>query len=362
MPDIGFIFPTAQTPLWALVWVAALAAAALALRLYERQRARRLAMLVEASLAPRLLPGHSARLRLPLSVLTVLGLAFMLLTFAQPRWGRSWLEVSRSGRDILVILDTSESMNAQNPLPSRLEKARQKIQSLLDLCPGDRFGLIAFAGEAAHQVPLTLDHNYFRAVLDAVSTDTLSIEGSDLASALREAKRVFDEDARKSGETRRHARVILLVTDGEETSGDAMAAAADMKDYAGIYTLGIGDPEGASITYPAWMQRYTRVPEEQRTRISKLDEENLAKLARENGGAYVRVTPDNSDVAFLHGEWEQVQSRAMTGELRFDRVNRYRWPLAAAMACFAAEGLWLALMPLIRKRRMRAEAGGASHA
>ncbi|HQL93194.1 MAG TPA: VWA domain-containing protein [Candidatus Hydrogenedentes bacterium] len=360
--DIQFAFPAAQAPLWISAGLLVTAAAALLLFYSERRRRRRLSLLVDAGLAPRLLEGYTDRLRLPLAVLTVLGVAFLLLALAQPKWGSAWRKTARSGRDVLVLLDTSESMNAQNPLPTRMEKARQKIQSLLDLSPGDRFGLVAFAGEAACQVPLTLDHNYFRTVLDAVSTDTLSIEGSDLAAALREARRMFDEDVQKSGGDQRHARVVLVVTDGEQTSGDALATAAEMRDYAGIYVLGIGTPDGAQITYPAWMQRYARVPEDQRTRLSKLDEENLSRLAKENGGAYARATADNADVAFLHGEWEQVRARALSSELRFNRVNRYRWPLAAAMLCFAAEAVWLALIPVVRARRLRAAGRVAEHA
>lgn len=352
LDHVQFSFPPAQAPLWVVAGVLVLALGVLALRFAEKRRERRLRMMVEAELADRLMPGYDRKFRSPLAWFTLAALVFALLTLAQPRWGRSWVNVSRTGRDIMVLLDTSESMNAQNPLPTRLERARQKVQSLLDLCPGDRFGLIAFSGEATLQSPLTLDHNYFRAVLDAVSTDTITTEGTDITSALREAKKVFEEDVRKSGESRKHARIILVITDGEETAGEAMGLAEKMRDHAGIYVLGVGDPKGATVTFPAWMQRYTSIPEEKRTRLSRLDEEKLAALAKGNGGAYVRITPDNSDVNFLHDEWEQIQAKALSGEMRYNLVNRYRWPLSAMVFFIFAEGVWLAVMPRLRAVRM----------
>jgi Ca-activated chloride channel family protein len=358
--NVQFAFGMSQAPLWIAAALFILAAAIIGLRWSDRRRRARLTALIDASLAPRLLEGYDERVRRPLLWLTVLGLAALLLAFAQPRWGRSWVSVARESRDIMILLDTSESMNAQNPLPTRLERARQKIQSLLDLCPGDRFGLIAFAGEAATEVPLTLDLNYYRAALDSITTDTLSIEGTDITSALREARRVFDEDAKKSGNAGRAARVIILVTDGEQTSGDALAEAEQMKDYASAYVLGIGDPKGATITYPKWMQRYARLSEDQKTHLSRLDEENLKKLATDSGGAYVRISPDDSDVKFIREELEQVQSRAVSDKMRYNLVNRYRWPLGAALFCFIAEGLWVVLMPWIRAYRLRRE--GERHA
>ncbi len=358
--SLEFAFPTGQAPLWCTLALAVLAAAIFGLRWSDRRRRARLTALIDASLAPRLLEGYDERVRRPLTWLALLGLVALLLAFAQPRWGRSWVNVARESRDILVLLDTSESMNAQNPLPTRLERARQKIQSLLDLCPGDRFGLIAFSGEAATEVPLTLDLNYYRAALDSVTTDTLSVEGTDITAALREARRVFDEDAKKSGRAGRSARVIFIVTDGEQTSGDALAEAGQMKDYAEIYVLGIGDPKGATITYPKWMQRYSRLSEDQKTHLSRLDEDNLKKLASDSGGAYARITPDDSDVKFIRDELEQVQSRAVSDKMRYNLVNRYRWPLGAALFCFMAEGFWVTLMPWIRSYRLRRE--GRNHA
>ncbi len=347
-----FAFPMTQLPVWTTIGVVLMACVFVALRYLERRRVKRLHLFIETTLAPRLFAAYDMRARRPLFWLTVVGAFFLLLAFAQPQWGRRWLPVTRTSRDIFVALDVSLSMNAENPAPSRLERARQKIQSLLDKCPADRFGLIVFAGEAAVMCPLTLDHGYFRTILDAVSTDTLSVEGTDITTALQEALDVFEEDARRYPDQDRDNRAIVLISDGEQTAGDASAMARRIASYARMYTIGIGDPQGAVVTFPAWMRQYVRMPDEKLTRLSKLDEDTLTRISVEGGGAYVRITPDNSDVNFIHQELEHLRGLNASDTMRYRMVNRYRWPLMAAWLCFAAEGVWLSALPWLRKRKL----------
>jgi Ca-activated chloride channel family protein len=350
--ELQFAFPWTQAPWWLAAGVAVLAAVIAVLRALERKREARLHNFVDAQLAPRLLVGYDARVRRPLFWLTVAGAAMLLLTLAQPHWGKSWVQVERGSRDIMVLLDTSESMNAENPLPNRLERARQKIKSMLALCPGDRFGLVAFSGGAALQCPLTMDHGYFVSVLGAVDTDTLSEEGTDIAAAFREAEKAFEDDDQGAGGRERESRAILLLSDGEQVTGDGVKAAAEAAGYARIYVIGIGDPKGAEVTFPRWMLQYIRAKDTDKPHFSRLDESTLSKIAVDGGGVYVRSTPDNADVNLLHSELENIAARAVSGDLRFNRVNRYRWPLSLALLCFAGEGLWLAAMPWIRRWRM----------
>jgi Ca-activated chloride channel family protein len=350
-----FSFPVQQAPFRVILGLAVLAAFVFLLYLLEKRRAKRLHRFVDAGLADQLMPGWTPDKRKPLFWFFLLGVLFLMLAAAGPRWGKKWQPVTRVSRDVLVLLDVSLSMEAENPPPSRLIRARQKIESLLERSPADRFGLVAFSGEAATLCPLTLDHGYFRSILDAVSTNTLSTEGSDISAALKEALDVFEQDALRFGTEDGGERVVLILSDGEETAGDALALAGEISRYARIYAIGIGDPEGAVVTFPAWLRQYIRVPDEQLTRVSKLDEENLSKLATKSGGAYVRITPDNSDVAFIQQELKQLRSKMVSGELRFQMTDRYRWPLVIAWLCFFMEGLWLVLLAPMRKRRMRLE-------
>lgn len=340
-------------PLWATAGVAALVVVFFVLRFFDKRHEKQVHRFVDADLADRLILPYSLRSRRPLFWLSFFGILFLLLALAQPHWGKKWAPVTRTSRDILILLDVSGSMDADDMLPSRLIRARQKIQSLLETCPADRFGLILFSGEAAYLCPLTLDQGYFRSILDAVDTDTLSVEGSNLTAALVEARDAFEADAKRFGDSANNTRLILLISDGEETAEDAVAEAHKIAAHAVIYTLGIGDPAGSVVEYPQWMRQHVSVPDQQLTHISKLDEDTLTQIALAAKGAYVRITPDNGDIDFLRGEFDAVRARHTSDTLKFRMINRYRWPLAAAWLCFAAEGLWLSILPILRQRRLR---------
>ncbi len=353
---LEFAFPLRQLHWWLIAAGLTLALVTwLLLRLEARRRAR-MDRFVAASLAPRLLTGYDAALRRPLVWLTVIGCASLALAFAQPHWGQAWQEVYGSSRDVMVLFDVSESMRATNPAPSRLERAKQKVLGMLERMPGDRFGLIAFAGAADLQCPLTMDHAYFRAVLATVDPDSISRKGTDIAGALREAKKVFSETEEKEGYTSPETRAILLISDGEQVSGDAVEAAKEVARYAQIIVMGVGSPEGVEIKAPELMGRYRSGAQGPATHMSKLDEDTLRKIAAEGNGVYTRALADTWDLDQIVQRMDTLSARAMRSDVRFRLVNRYQWPLGAAVLCFAAEGVWLAALPWIRQRRMRRQA------
>lgn len=347
--NFGFALPIEKWYLFVALAVAGLVALALALRALERQRGTRLSRFVELHLAPRLVAGHDPRLRSPLLWLTLFGFLFIILAIAQPHWGQKWEQVTKRSHDILVLLDTSESMRAENPLPNRLVRAKQKIVSILDRTPGDRFGLIAFAGSAELMCPLTLDRGYFRSVLSAVDTDSISLKGTDIAAALEQAIDSFREEDGDDKSTSRDSRAILLISDGEQVSGDAIALAKTASEYAHVFVIGVGDPRGTEITFTDRFGRRATVMSAGEPHLSKLDEETLGKIALEGRGAYVLTTPDNSDVETIYGLIGQLAAYDVSSDVRLQLVNRYQWPLAAAILCFALEGLWLAVLPWLRK-------------
>jgi Ca-activated chloride channel family protein len=353
MMDMTFAFPMKFLLLWIVVTTLAIVALVLTLRMLERRHARRVQVFVDAKLAPRLLGGYHARIRRPLLWLTAIGFAAMALTFAQPHWGSAWLDVRKQSRDIMIVLDTSESMNATNPLPTRLERAKQKISALLEMAPGDRFGIVAYSGNAALQCPLTLDHGYVRAVLNAMNTNVVSEEGTNIAAALSEAVRVFEQEDRESGTSGKSARAILLISDGEQVSGDALAAAEKASEYARIYVIGIGNPEGSQIRMPEYMNRLSRSPNRESIHISKLDEEMLMRVAVGGNGVYARSRADRRDIEDIFNRFDALATRDIAGDIRLQTVNRFQWPLALAIACFAAEGVWIAAMPWWRRRSVR---------
>ncbi len=360
--DIGFAFPLNQLHWWIGCAAAIMAVLVLLLLSFEKQRRVRLLLFAEAHLSPRLLSGFDEKIRRPLFWFTLLGFLFLILTFAQPHWGQAWHKIERQSHDVVVCLDTSESMNAMNPLPSRIERAKQKIVSILQRTAGDRFGLVAFSGDAVSVCPLTVDHGYFKAVLNAIDTDTLSTEGTDIAAALREAVKTFQEEDKRSGDFSRDSRAILLISDGEQVSGDAVKEAENAAKYANVYVIGVGDPNGAEVRYPAWMARSDADAASRKPHISRLDEETLTKIGVVGKGGYIRSTPDNADVDKIYGRIQELAARSVSGDLRMRLVNRYQWPLAFAFLFFLAEGIWLAAVPWIRVLSARREAKGTGNA
>ncbi|MBN2312117.1 MAG: VWA domain-containing protein [Candidatus Hydrogenedentes bacterium] len=358
----AFAFPLSRLHWWLGAALAALALVVVVLRVLEGWRRTRLERFAGAGVVPRLLVGYDERVRRPLFWLTVFGVAFLALALAQPRWGQSWQEVRKYSRDIIICLDTSESMRAVNPLPNRLERAKQKIRSLLERALGDRFGLVAFSGAAALQCPLTMDHGYFRAVLNAVDTDTISMEGTDIAATIREAVRVFEDDERSSGVSTAGSRGILIISDGEQVSGDAVEAAKEASAVARVFVIGVGDPNGAEVEFPEWMSQAADASAVRKPHRSKLDEDTLMRVATEGNGAYIRARVDSWDIEQIYDRFAALSEREVEGDVRYQLVNRYRWPLAAALLCFAGEGLWLVLLPWLRWWRMRRPEGRHGHA
>ena len=356
---IEFIFPLRQLHWWLGLALVVMTLIVFGLRILETRRRTRLHNFVDAGLAPRLLLGYDPSMRRPLFWLTAAGFAFLALTFAQPHWGQAWQEIRQQSHDIIVCMDTSLSMNAVNPAPSRIERAKQKALSILDRTPGDRFALVAFSGAAVLECPLTHDLGYFKSVLNAIDTDTISVEGTDIAAAIREAEKVFREESEKSGIIDNNSRAIILVSDGEQVSGDAVAEAEKAADFARVYVIGVGDPEGTEVRLPDWMMQYVK---NKAPHISKLDEDTLTKVAVAGKGGYVRSTPDNSDIGQIYDYVRKLTAYAASSDIRFRLVNRYQWPLALAIICFAGEGVWIALMPWLRSWRMRRTRGNEASA
>lgn len=317
----------------------------------ERRHGNRVRVFVESRLAPRLLLGGEASKRKPLFWLSIAGCAFLLLGLAQPHWGRSMEEQTKRSHSILFVMDVSESMLAENPVPNRLERAKQKIRSLVDMNPGDRFGLIAFSGAAELMCPLTLDAGYFLTVLEAVDTDSLSVEGTDIELALELAMETFQDQQNDSTMNANESQAVVLISDGEQVEGNAITMAERAGEVARVHVVGVGDPRGTEITYTNRFGSRVQVMDGDKPHLSKLDESTLEKIALEGGGGYIRSTSSNRDIDELDGLIQQLFTNDVTGELTERLVNRYQWPLFLGILCFMLEGAWLVILPFTRKER-----------
>ncbi len=221
--------------------------------LYRRFDVRQRAALAEfasSHLLARLTASFSPGRRRLKRVLFVAAVAFIFVALARPQFGYHWEENKQRGIDILFAIDTSKSMLTQDVTPDRLTRAKLAITDFVNKLDGDRVGLIAFAGDAFLQAPLTLDYDAFEESLDAIDTSTIPRGGTDIASAIQEAQAAF-------GKETQNKKILVLITDGEDLEAKGIdAARAAAKDGLTIYTVGVGSPAGGLIPIPERERRH----------------------------------------------------------------------------------------------------------
>jgi Ca-activated chloride channel family protein len=320
----------APTYLWALGLVPLLAGL-LALAAWRRGRA--LERIGDGALVRRLAASVSVERRVIKAVLLVIAAVFLILALARPQWGARLETVSRRGIDVIVAVDTSASMLAEDAAPSRLAQARAAVLSLIGLLEGDRIGLVAFAGSAYVACPLTLDYGAAAMFVDVLDTDLLPVPGTAIAAALRTATAAFAE-----GE-RRH-KVIILITDGEDHEGDVEAATTEAAD-AGIvvYTVGVGGPAGTPIPLRNSRGDVTGYKEDRERRkvTSRLDEGALEAIAVATRGKYHRASAEGIELHSIYEEIAAMDRRTLSTRLQSAFEERYALPLGAALVLLLIE-------------------------
>ena len=219
--------------------------------------------------------------------LCMLALSMFIIAYARPQFGTKMDKRERMGIEAIIAMDVSNSMYAEDVKPNRLEKAKMMMSNMVDGMKDDKVGLVVFAGQAFTQIPITSDYVSAKMFLETISPSMISVQGTDIAEAIRLACRSFtqQEDV---------AKAIFLITDGEDNEGGAIEAAKDAaKAGIRVYILGIGDPLGAPIPIPGSNQYI--IDEEGNTVVSKLNEEMCREIARAGNGSYIFV--DNSTSA-----------------------------------------------------------------
>ncbi len=316
----------------------ALAAAAL-----WRRRLRAAEAWASRGLWDRLLPGHSpGRLALSVGLLAAAVLA-VGLALARPRWGETRERVEREGVDVVVVLDASLSMGAQDVRPSRLSVARTLIRRLVQETPGHRVALVGAEGDGVVMAPLTTDGAVIDLLLDGIEPGSLPTPGTRLGSALDRVPGLYPPG------TERH-RAAVLVSDGEDHGGGLAAAVARLRESGVVvHALGLGTPEGAPVPLPG------RPGEVRRRRdgsvvISRLHEEVLEELVRATGGVYLRATDPARSLRPVVAALDAMDRRAHEVTRVDSRGERFQWPLALAVAALLGH---LALPPFRLGRRRR---------
>jgi Ca-activated chloride channel family protein len=321
-----------------VLWLAAAAVPALTGFFFWSWRVKQKLILqfVHSRLLSSLTVGVSATREKVRMGLMVAALAGILLALARPQWGFAWEEAHLRGLDIIVALDTSRSMLAQDVFPNRLDRAKLAAIDLMRLAKSDRLGLVVFAGNGFLQAPLTLDDQAFQQSVKAVSVGIVPEGGTSLSSAIRTSLAAFEKG-------NDNHRVMVLFTDGEDHDADADTLAATKEaEEAGmrIFTIGVGTPEGELLRV-ADEQGNTSFVKDQDGNVvkSRLNQTLLQKIATEAHGFYLPLQGANPmETLYSRGLAPLPKSEETSRLTRVPR-ERYHWFLGFAVLCLVIEAL-----------------------
>lgn len=311
-----------------LLW---LLPALLVLYIYAFARKRQaLAEFLDVVLAPRLVPTLS-RVRQWCKALCLIGaVGCLVLALMQPQWGQEWQEVHRQGRDLMIVLDVSRSMLAEDVVPNRLARAKNDIKDLVQVLQkegGHRLGLVVFAGQVSLQCPLTLDYGFFLQQLNQVGPHTVTRGGTLIGDAIRKALSAF-------GPLANNYKDIILITDGEDHDSFPLEAAkAAAAEQVSLYTIGVGDAlSGTRVPVPGTTGQRTYVQYQGHEVLSRMQSELLLEMARLTGGAYVPAGTRAIELDRIYTEKIAPKARRQTAMTRRERfIHRYQWFVLAGV-------------------------------
>jgi Ca-activated chloride channel family protein len=276
-------------------------------------------------------------------LLMILTIGFVVTALARPQYGTKLESVERKSLDIVFILDVSKSMLAQDIKPSRLDRAKLEISSFIDRLRDDRVGICAFAGDAYVFCPLTMDYSTAKLFLEIMSPETMPKPGTNIGAAIRKAMDTFGEEDQKY-------KVCILITDGENLTGDPLEAANEAAQKGiRIYTVGLGTSAGEPIPeYDKYgnVQGYKRDDEENIV-MSKLNEIILGRIALITNAKYVRAN-EKLGLDKIYSAISRLTRRELEAQLSVHYEDRFQYPLGLAIFC-----LVLGLMLSDRKGYIR---------
>jgi Ca-activated chloride channel homolog len=332
-------------PLWLLAGLVACGLLTALLWHAAQVRRRTLESFAVSHLLPQLTASVSPQLRLLKQVFWVVAVAALFVALARPQLGFYWQEVKRRGIDILIAVDTSKSMLAQDVQPNRLTRAKLAVNDLVDQIGGDRVGLIAFAGESFLQCPLTLDHTAFLENLESLDTNTIPRGGTDVASAIQEAEAAYVNEGQNH-------KILLLITDGEDLEGHALDTARDAaKRGIKIYTVGVGSTGGELIPIPDEKGGVAFAKDERGNFVkSHLDESMLKQIAEVTGGAYEPLGARGEGLIKIYeSHLKTLPQYDLASRQQRVYYERFQWPLGLAVTLFIIELLLIERRTPVRR-------------
>lgn len=328
-----FVNPHFAEPQW--LWLAVLGPLILlAVQQYSATvRRKQLRQLAAPGALKRLTASHSPMRRSVKELLLVVALGGIGLALARPQWGELENATQTFGEDAVFILDCSKSMLATDITPSRLERAKLAVLDYVQSFGSGRVGLVAFAGQAFLQCPLTLDYAAFQDSLNAVDEKTIPVPGTDIARALDEAYKAMEKGSRR--------KLLILLTDGEDLQkGGARMAEKLQAEGVVVFSIGVGTAAGSEIqVYNEQGQLVLLRDNRGQVVRSRLDEETLRNIAAATKGAYYPLGPLGEGLAKVRLAADALDKRRGTAPASKLGVDRFHWPVGIALALLVAESL-----------------------
>ena len=326
MSDVNiFIFANPEW-LWLLLAVVAIPIIYLLLRLYRKHRLKDFGNVAVLS---GLMPDYSGVRGWIKIVLFSLAIGFMALALARPQTGSKLRSTEVEGREVVLVVDVSNSMLAEDVTPSRMERTRYAISRLVQRMKEERLGIVAFAEEAEVLLPITGDYKMAESMVKRLSPSLIARQGTDIGEALEVALLSFTESTKES-----HSRVVILITDGEEHNQRIEAAIESAKAQGVmVCAIGIGTPEGTPLKIDGELIE----DEEGKMVVTKLGEPLLQHVAEATGGIYVRSRNESFGLEEIIERLDQIEATQLT-QITFEEYDeQYQWFLGAALLILLAE-------------------------
>ena len=293
---------------------------------------KQLKKLGDYNLVKSLVPDISKSKKVTKFVLLLLAFSSLILALCNLQTGSKTQEVKREGADIIVCLDVSNSMLAQDLSPNRLERAKFALEKMIDKLQGDRLGIVIFAGEAYVQLPITTDYSAAKLFLGGINTQMVPTQGTNIGAAIRKAMEGFSKDLEKN-------KTIVVITDGENHEPDAIEAAAEA-DKAGILVncIGVGSENGVPI--PMVMNGVVngyRKDKDGNTVVTKLNKAVLQEIAGKTDGVFVQATNADIGLDAILDKLAQLDKKQIDTKMYTDYEDQFQWFLGLALILFILE-------------------------
>nr|WP_319269061.1 VWA domain-containing protein [uncultured Draconibacterium sp.] len=296
-------------------------------------RRRALKKFGQQEILGQLMPYSSGNRPVVKFIILMLALAFFIVGIARPQFGSKLKTEKREGVELMIALDVSNSMMAEDIQPNRLERAKRAISRLVDRLKDDKIGLIVFAGDAYTQLPITTDYNSAKLFLNSVNTQIVPKQGTAIGAAIDLARKSFTPNGEAN-------KAIVIITDGENHEDDALASAkAALDEGAIVHTIGMGLPSGSPI--PVFRNGQTDYLKDRdgNVVVTKLNEQMLEQIAATGGGIYVRANNAQVGLNALFDEINKMEKQEMETRTYSEYDDQFQY--------FFAVGLFLLLLEFV---------------